>query len=69
LSKKEEQGYKVSKNRFPQRTAFSVYNPSGSFPAKRALRPGMFFASLASTDAPQCIATADAFRRLASYVL
>jgi len=37
-----------------------------SFPAKRALRPGMFFASLASTDAPQCIATADAFRRIAS---
>ena len=27
------------------------------FPAKRALRPGMFFASLASTGAPQCIAS------------
>jgi len=31
---------------------------------KRALRPGE--ASLASTDAPQCIATADAFRRITS---
>ena len=28
-----------------------------SFPAKRALRPGQFLPSLASTDTPQCIAS------------
>ena len=66
LSKKKDARREVSKNRFPQRTAFSVCCPCGSFPAKRALRPGMIFASLGSTDAPQCIATADALRRIAS---
>jgi len=48
------------------------------FPAKRALRPGMslpalrpgvVFASHASTDALQCLASADDLRRLASSVL
>ncbi len=36
---------------------------------KAALRPGLFLPSLASTDAPQCIASADALRRLASSLL
>ena len=38
-------------------------------PAKRALRTGVVFASLASTDAPQCHASADVLRRPASDVL
>ena len=46
LSKKKDARREVSKNRFPQRSAFSVYNPSGSFPAKRALRPPMLFGAL-----------------------
>jgi len=36
------------------------------FLPKAALRPGVVFASLASTDAPQCIASADVLHRLAS---
>jgi len=50
----------------PRQAAMCLSICSCSFPAKRALRPGVIFASLASTDAPQCIATADALRRIAS---
>jgi hypothetical protein len=39
----------------------------GSFPAKRALRPGAIFASIATWDVLPSLASADAFRRLASY--
>jgi len=46
LSKKKDARREMSKNRFPQRTAFSVCCPSGSFPAKRALRAGMIFGAL-----------------------
>jgi len=69
VSKKEEPGYEVSKNRFFQPTAVSVSYPSGSFPAKRALRPGMIFASPASRDELAGLASADDLWRLASYVL
>ena len=57
LRRKKEPGRDVSKNRSSLRKAVSVSHPLGSFPAKRALRPGMILASLASTDAPQCIAS------------
>ncbi|PIJ61078.1 hypothetical protein V513_11020 [Mesotoga sp. H07.pep.5.3] len=39
----------------------------GSFPAKLALRPGAIFASIATWDVLPSLASADAFRRLASY--
>ena len=39
----------------------------GFSPAKRALRPGVIFASIATWDVLPSLASADAFRRLASY--
>ena len=39
----------------------------GSFPAKRALRAGAIFASIATWDVLPSLTSADDFRRLASY--
>jgi len=50
-----------------QHTELSQKRKIGSFPAKRALRPGAIFASIATWDVLPSLASADAFRCLASY--